>query len=208
MYLDGNYSQAADLLEKSFHENNKDAKDISKSHSLEIDSSHASEAPLTSRFGASLVKDDLASTLLTDIDTLLSVLFINLENYDLKAAVTLVYSFIDTTRCVGLPSLLETGQTLIPADEVKITSSSSLNVLQLSVLVKYPLAWVVDNRAIPVVQQLARFMACYFTNLPLARPTPFHSTLSPPQQQSNKGTVSSVLFCYIFVTYMQDYFEK
>ena len=185
-YLDGNYSKAAALLERSFHENSEDTKDT-----LEMSLTDLSERPLISRFGASLIEDDLLSKFSTDVDTLLSILFINLENYDLKAALTLVYSFLDTTRGVSLQGFHETGEALIPADEVKITPSSSLNVLQLSVLVKYPLAWVVDNRAIPVVQQLARFMACYFTNLPLVIPTPFRYAALPPKQ-SNKGTVSSI----------------
>ncbi len=194
MYLNGNYSQAADLLERSFHENNKETKDTVTSHPLELKLS--SGRPFISRFGASLIEDELSSKLSTDIDTLLSILYINLESYDLKAALSLVYSFIDTTHNVSLQNLFETtherSQTLIPADdsEVKITSSSSLKVFQLSVLVKYPLAWIVDNRAIPIVQQLARFMACYFTNLPLVIPTPFHSqTTGPLLKQSNKGTI-------------------
>ena len=198
MYLDGNYSQATDLLQRSFHEN-KDTKVNTQSNPLELNLTDTSERPLISRFGASLIEDDLSSKLFTDIDTLLSILSINLESYDLKAALTLVYSFIDTTCGVSLQGLLETDQALVPADEVKISSSSSLNVLQLSVFVKYPLAWVVDNRALPVVQHLARFMSCYFTNLPLVIPTPFHSAL-PPAKQSDKGTefLCCIVFCYIF----------
>jgi hypothetical protein len=205
MYLDGNYSQATDLLERYFHENSKETKDLVTP--LELNLSGASGRALVSRFGASLIEDDLSSKLSTDIDTLLSILYINLENYDLKAALALVYSFIDTTRDVSLQNLLETtherNQTLIPADdsEVKITSSSSLKVLQLSVLVKYPLAWVVDNRAISIVQQFARFMACYFTNLPLIIPTPFHSQTSLRfAQEFNKGIQK--IECLLYSLYL------
>ena len=201
MYLDGNYSQAADLLERSLLENDKytcatETKGLVPPGLLELNLPDTSGRPRVSRFGASLIEDDLSSKLSTDIDTLLSILYINLENYDLKAALALVYSFIDTTSDVSLRNLLETtherNQSLIPIDdsEIKISSSSSLKVLQLSVLVKYPLVWVVDNRAMSVVQQLARFMARYFTNLALIIPTPFHSQTSISSlQESSKGTV-------------------
>ncbi|XP_028394275.1 uncharacterized protein LOC114518472 [Dendronephthya gigantea] len=186
MYLDGNYKQAVDLLERSFHENNKEiclseVKDFVTSSSLELNQPDSLGRRRLSSFGASLIEEDLFSKLSADIETLLTILYINLENYDLKAALGLVYSFIDTTRDVNLRDILNTtyegNQALITVDdtEVKVTSSSSLKMVQMSVLVKYPLAWITDNRGIPVVQQLARFMTCYFTNLPLVIPKPFRS---------------------------------
>ena len=200
MYLDGNYSQAADLLQKSLLENDRHASATetkAASHLLQLNVPATSTRPGISRFGASLLENDLSSKLSADIDTLLSILYINLENYDLKAALALVYSFINTAYSVCLQELLETtheqNQTLIPVDdsEIKISSSSSLKVLQLSVLVKYPLAWVIDNRAMPVIQQLARFMARYFTNLALTIPTPFHSEASVSLlEESSTGTVN------------------
>ena len=179
--MDGKFSEAVHVLEKSFHESGKDicatdTKGYSTSKRLELSFPSTSQSL---RLGVSLIHDELSSQLSSNIDTLLSILYIHLENYDLKAALTLVYSFIDTTHDVSLQNLLETtheqSRTLIPVDdsELKITSSSSLKMLQLSILVKYPLAWVIDNRAMLVVQQLSRFMACYFTNLPLVIPTPF-----------------------------------
>ena len=200
MYLDGNYSQAADLFQKSLLENDRHPSATETkvpSHLLQLNVPATSTRPGVSRFGASLLENDLSSKLSSDIDTLLSILYINLENYDLKAALALVYSFINTACGVSLQELLETSheqnQTLIPVDdsEIKISSSSSLKVLQLSVLVKYPLAWVIDNRAMLVVQQLARFMARYFTNLALTIPTPFHPEASASLlEESSTGTVN------------------
>lgn len=189
MYLDGNYTQAVDLLERSFYKNNEgiclsEVKDFVTPLSLELNQPDTLERRRLSSLGASIIEEDLSSKLSADIETLLTILHINLENYDLKAALGLVYSFIDTTRDVNLRDILDTkyeeSQALITVDdtEVKVTSSSSLKMIQMSVLVKYPLAWIVDNRAIPVAQELARFMARYFTNLPLVIPKPFWSQTS------------------------------
>ena len=130
--------------------------------------------------------------------TLLAILRINLENYDLKAALALVYSFINTSRHVDLQIVLNTGARLeesppiFPTDDShgKLTSSSSLMDLQLSTLTRYPLAWVMDNCALPVVQQFAIFMSCYFTNLPLTVPMPFQpSTHSLPIEDLENGNM-------------------
>lgn len=179
MYLNGNYSQAADILETCFHDNSENVTVVPQSLNLNL--TGPSSRPPVTMLGATFVKDELYSKSSKDIHNLLSVLCINLENYDLKAALTLVNNFVAKTSnvCVQKRSTTETKhqafQTVISVDdsEVKITPSSSLKMLQLSISVKYPLTYVVDDCAMPVVQQLARFMACYFTNTPLVIPAPF-----------------------------------
>lgn len=190
MYIEGKRSHAVDLLKKSFEDNSQSMSSHPQSaplkSSLEIRATNIleTERSNTSADDRLFVQRDLALCLKRDMDTLLAILWINLENYDLKAALMLVHSFINTNRPINLQGVLNTGSRLeesppiFPTDDShgKLTSSSSLIDLQLSTLTRYPLAWVVDNCALPVVQQFAKFMACYFINSPLTVPMPFQSS--------------------------------
>lgn len=119
------------------------------------------------------------STSFTDTNTLLSVLYMYFENYDLKGAMTFVLSFIDTSsHDINLEHLLLTGDSLIQKEEMKITEKSSLKILQLSMSVKYPIIWLTNTHARPLVQQLAIFMSYYFTNHPINLPSHFKSSAS------------------------------
>lgn len=201
MYIEGKRSDAVDLLKKSFEDSSQSMPSYlqtspSKS-SLEIRAKNILE---TERSNSSaddrlFVQQNLALRLKRDTDTLLAILWINLENYDLKAALALVHSFINTNRPINLQGVLNSGSRLeesppiFPTDDShgKLTSSSSLIDLQLSTLTRYPLAWVVDNCALPVVQQFAKFMSCYFINSPLTIPMPFQSSrhLQPIEELEN-----------------------
>ena len=200
MYLEGKSSHAVCLLKKSFDDrkNNLSEQPLKTNlkSSEEISAESMVETSVVSGIGsASLVEQDLSIQLKRDTDTLLAILHMNLENYDLKGALALVYSFIEMNRPIHLQYLLNTRARLgesppiFPVDESreKVTSSTSLAVLHLSQFQRYPLAWVVDNCGVPVVQQLARFMSCYFTNLPLTVPLPFQPGWSALYSEQSDG---------------------
>lgn len=110
-----------------------------------------------------------------DAQSLLSILYLHLQEYNLKSALEVVYSLIEPV--VSFERMV-----------VKLNASFDLNANQdhgvnglLRVLLQdYPLARVADKRGVAVVQTLARFMAAYFSNLPLYSYPPSCPAPLPP----------------------------
>lgn len=116
-----------------------------------------------------------------DSKTLLSILYMQLQQYDLRAALDLVYSLIEPAfSCAQFESnanfsLLPTAQSSFPAGSHQSISNHRMDVL----LQNYPIARVADNRGLKVVQTLARFMSAYFSNLSLYVYPPYQPMALP-----------------------------
>lgn len=128
-----------------------------------------------------------------DSKTLLSILYMQLQQYDLRSALDLVYSLIEPAfSCEQFESnanfsLLPLTQSSFQAGSHQTNSNHRMDVL----LQNYPIARVVDNRGLKVVQTLARFMSAYFSNLSLYVYPPYQPMALPPfheQQAQRKVT--------------------
>lgn len=120
-----------------------------------------------------------------DSKTLLSILYLQLQQYDLRAALDLVYSLIEPQySCDQLEGygnysfLFSTEVALQVGSQAPTTNHPRMEVL----LHNYPIARVGDNRGLKVVQTLARFMSAYFSNFSLFVFPPYHPTPLPPFQ--------------------------
>ena len=120
-----------------------------------------------------------------DSKTLLSILYLQLQQYDLRAALDLVYSLIEPQySCDQLESygnysfLFSTEGALQVGSQAPTTNHPRMEVL----LHNYPIARVGDNRGLKVVQTLARFMSAYFSNFSLFVFPPYHPIPLPPFQ--------------------------
>ena len=117
-----------------------------------------------------------------DSKTLLSILYMQLQQYDLRSALDLVYSLIEPAfTCEQFQSnanfsLLPYTQGSFQAHSHQTNSNRRMDVL----LQNYPIARVADNRGLKVVQTLARFMSAYFSNLSLYVYPPYQPTALPP----------------------------
>ena len=117
-----------------------------------------------------------------DSKTLLSILYVQLQQYDLRSALDLVYSLIEPSfSCEEFEnnanfSLLPNAPSSFQGSSHHPNSNQHMDVL----LQNYPVARVVDNRGIKVVQTLARFMSAYFSNLSLYVYPPYQPTELPP----------------------------
>lgn len=112
-----------------------------------------------------------------DSKTLLSILYIQLQQYDLRAALDLIYSLIEPTfSCDQLESngnfsfLLNAHDGSHPSD-----AKHRMDVL----LQNYPITRVTDKQGLVVVQTLARFMSAYFSNLSLYVFPPYQPAALP-----------------------------
>ena len=117
-----------------------------------------------------------------DSKTLLSILYIQLQQYDLRSALDLAYSLLEPSlSCDEFQnsahfSLLPSA----PSSFQRSSHHSNSNQLMEVLLQTYPVARVADNRGIKVVQTLARFMSAYFSNLSLYVYPPYQPTELPP----------------------------
>ena len=127
-----------------------------------------------------------------DSKTLLSILYMQLQQYDLRSALDLVYSLIEPTfSCEQFESnanfsLLPYTQGSFQEHSHQTNSTHRMDVL----LQNYPIARVADTRGLKVVQTLARFMSAYFSNLSLYVYPSYQPTALPPfheQAQENTG---------------------
>lgn len=127
-----------------------------------------------------------------DSKTLLSILYMQLQQYDLRSALDLVYSLIEPAfSCEQFEtnanfSLLPYTQGSFQAHSHQTNSSHRMDVL----LQNYPIARVADSRGLKVVQTLGRFMSAYFSNLSLYVYPPYQPIALPPfheQAQKNIG---------------------
>ena len=126
-----------------------------------------------------------------DSKTLLSILYMQLQQYELRLALDLVYSLIEPVfSCEQFESnanfsLVPYYQGSLQAHGHHSNSNHRMDVL----LQKYPIARVADNRGLKVVQTLARFMSAYFSNLSLYVYPPYQPiTLPPFHEQAQKNT--------------------
>ena len=128
-----------------------------------------------------------------DSKTLLAILYLQLQQYDLRSALDLVYSLIEPAfSCEQFESsanfsLLPYTQGSFQEHSHQTNSNRRMDVL----LQNYPIARVADNRGLKVVQTLARFMSTYFSNLSLYVYPPYQPTALPPfheQALKNIGT--------------------
>ena len=100
-----------------------------------------------------------------DSKTLLSILYLQLQQYDLRSALDLIYSLIepqlscDDVESIGTFSVF-------PNTQVENHTSNGNHCMEV-LLQNYPIARVADKRGLEIVQTLARFMSAYFSNLSL-----------------------------------------
>ncbi|XP_068726687.1 uncharacterized protein [Montipora capricornis] len=100
-----------------------------------------------------------------DSKTLLSILYLQLQQYDLRSALDLIYSLIepqlscDDVESIGTFSVF-------PNTQVENHTSNGNHRMEV-LLQNYPIARVADKRGLEIVQTLARFMSAYFSNLSL-----------------------------------------
>ena len=119
-----------------------------------------------------------------DSKTLLSILYLQLRQYDLRAALDLVYSLIepqyscDQLESYGNYSFLFSTEGALQVGSQAPSTNHRMEVL----LHNYPIARVGDRRGLKVVQTLARFMSAYFSNFSLFVFPPYHPTPLPPFQ--------------------------
>lgn len=117
-----------------------------------------------------------------DSKTLLSILYIQLQQYDLRSALDLAYSLLEPSlSCDEFQNSAHFS--LLPSAPSSFQRSShhpNSNQLMEVLLQNYPVARVADNRGIKVVQTLARFMSAYFSNLSLYVYPPYQPTELPP----------------------------
>lgn len=100
-----------------------------------------------------------------DSKTLLSILYLHLQQYDLRAAFDLIFSLIvPQLSCDELENIGHFS--FFPNTQVE-NHSSNVNHRMDVLLQNYPIAIVADKRGLEVVQTFARFMSAYFSNLSL-----------------------------------------
>lgn len=113
-------------------------------------------------------------------ETLLAILYVNLQQYNLRSALELVFSLMEPPLEHFDSSLSSLFVPIInasrPSGSQDYATSQILSVL----LQTYPILRVADKCGVPVVQSLARFMAAYFSNLPLYIFPSYHPEALPP----------------------------
>ena len=119
-----------------------------------------------------------------DSKALLSILYLQLQQYDLRAALDLVYSLIEPQySCDQLESCGNYSFLFSTEGALKVGSQAPSTNHRMEVLLhNYPIARVGDRRGLKVVQTLARFMSAYFSNFSLFVFPPYHPTPLPPFQ--------------------------
>lgn len=100
-----------------------------------------------------------------DSKTLLSILYLRLQQYDLRAAFDLIFSLIEPQ--LSCDELENIGHFSFSPNTQVENHSSTVNHRMDVLLQNYPIARVADKRGLEVVQAFARFMSAYFSNLPL-----------------------------------------
>ncbi|XP_048582727.1 uncharacterized protein LOC5517350 isoform X2 [Nematostella vectensis] len=116
-----------------------------------------------------------------DTRALLSILYQNLQQYDVQGALELVYSLMEPV--LPLEEIETTLSDLFtPIAHGMATPGQDQSASQLlSVLLQsYPIIRVSDKCGLPVVQSLARLMAAYFSDLPLFTFPPYRPEPLPP----------------------------
>ncbi|KAK3727848.1 hypothetical protein QZH41_001625 [Actinostola sp. cb2023] len=111
--------------------------------------------------------------------TLLAILYLNLQHYNLRSALELVFSLMEP----ALDHLNATFSALFAStDALRVSRGQDYSSSQLlSVLLQnFPIVCVADKCGIPVVQTLGRFMAAYFSNLHLYVFPAYHPNVLPP----------------------------
>ena len=164
---------------------NEQSSDMSRSYGSPVretpDLQHSRDTPLKlSPMGISR-----GSVNEEDSKTLLSILYLQLQQYDLRAALDLVYSLIEPQySCDQLESygnysfLFSTEGALQVGSQAPTTNHPRMEAL----LHNYPIARVGDRRGLKVVHTLARFMSAYFSNFSLFVFPPYHPIPLPPFQ--------------------------
>ena len=130
-----------------------------------------------------------------DTKTLLSILYLYMQQYDLRSAVDLVYSLIELPICPEQregnlkTSFLSSAQSSFISNGQETSGNVVLHV----VFHNYPIVRVADKRGLEVVQTFSRFMAAYFSNLPLYVFPPYQATALPPLCLTQSSISSSDL---------------
>ena len=129
-----------------------------------------------------------------DSKTLLSILYLHLQQYDLRSALDLVCSLIEPQfsceqfESYGNFSLLSNTQSAFQGGSHLPSANQRMDVL----LQNYPITRVADKRGLKVVQTLARFMSAYFSNLSLyVFPSYLSSALPPFHDHKQRITTSA-----------------
>ena len=125
-----------------------------------------------------------------DSKTLLSILYMQLQQYDLRSALDLVYSLIEPAfSCEQFES--NANFSLLPYTQGSFQAHGhQTNFNRMDVLLQnYPIARVADARGLKVVQTLARFMSAYFSNFSLYVYPPYQPAALPPfHEQAQENT--------------------
>lgn len=129
-----------------------------------------------------------------DSKTLLSILYLQLQQYDLRAALDLVYSLIEPQySCDQLESYGNYSFLFSTEGALQVGSQAPSTNYRMEVLLhNYPIARVGDNRGLAVVQTLARFMSAYFSNFSLFVFPPYHPIPLPPFQDHEQHSDTPV----------------
>jgi len=112
-----------------------------------------------------------------DSKALLSILYLHLQQYDLRAALDLIYSLIEPTFSC---EQLENSGIFSFLPNAQVGSHQSNTNHRMDVLLQhYPIARVADKQGLKAVQTLARFMSAYFSNLSLYVFPPYQPVALP-----------------------------
>lgn len=128
-----------------------------------------------------------------DSKTLLSILYLHLQQYDLRSALDLIYSLIEPPLSCGqlesnsIFSFLPNAESSLQVGGHPPNSNHPMDVL----LHNYPIARVADKPGLKVVQTLARFMSAYFSNLSLYVFPPYQSVALPPFHNHEQRSASN-----------------
>ena len=126
-----------------------------------------------------------------DSKTLLSILYLRLQQYDLRAAFDLIFSLIEPQ--LSCDELENTGNfSFFPNTQVE-NHSYTVNHRMDVLLQNYPIARVADKRGLEVVQAFARFMSAYFSNLPLYVYPPYQPIPLPAFYDHGRPSTTSTV---------------
>ena len=125
-----------------------------------------------------------------DSKTLLSILYLQLQQYNLRSALDLIYSLIEPAFSC---EQLESNQNFSFLSNAQVSSRpSNVNHSMDVLLQNYPIARVADKRGLEAVQTLARFMAAYFSNLSLYVFPPYQPVVLPAFHEQQSTTSSGL----------------
>lgn len=125
-----------------------------------------------------------------DSKTLLSILYLQLQQYDLRSGLDLIYSLIEPALSC---EQLESNQNFSFLSNVQVSSRpSNVNHSMDVLLQNYPIARVADKRGLEAVQTLARFMSAYFSNLSLYVFPPYQPAVLPAFHEQQSATSSGI----------------